>query len=111
MQPSPLGTASLNQLQEQHFGFAFGVNIPPSINPDFRPLLALMTAEKAVLIPWSIQETFLSFRPRWLIQFYRFTLQPSREFRKAEAPHLAHSTPYGMRWQVASPSLFEHSLS
>jgi hypothetical protein len=51
----------------EHFGFAFGVNIPPPINPDFRPLLALMTAEKAVLIPWSIQETFLSFRPRWLV--------------------------------------------
>ena len=41
-----------------------------------------MTAEKAVLIPGSIQEPFLSFRPRWLVQFYRLKLQPSREFRE-----------------------------
>jgi hypothetical protein len=51
------------------FGFAFGVDLPPPVNPDLRPLLALMPAEEAVLIPWSIQETSLSFRPRWLSNF------------------------------------------
>ena len=93
-----------------HLGFAFSVNIPPSVNPDLGPLLALMTAEKAVLIPWSIQETFLSFRPRWLVQFYRFILQPTRKLRKPKTPHLAHSATYGMPWKVSSSSQFEHSL-
>jgi hypothetical protein len=51
------------------FGLAVGVDFPPSINPYLRPFLALMTAEKAVLIARSIQETSLSFRPRWLSNF------------------------------------------
>jgi hypothetical protein len=34
------------------------------VNLNFRPLLTLMTAKKAVFIPWSIQENSLSFRPR-----------------------------------------------
>jgi len=52
--------------ESTHLEFSVGVNLPPSVDPDFRSLPAFVTAEKTVLIPWSIQGIYSSFRPRCL---------------------------------------------
>jgi hypothetical protein len=88
MLPFPSGTASLSRLQG-HAVWACHWRQSPAICKPRLPALSCVDEElKTVLIPWSIQETSLSFRPRWLSSFYRFLVEPSREFREAKSRYL-----------------------